>query len=50
VLVASAGNAVTAPLPVPAIEIELAGNARARIPASVSPVLAAAIVETLARR
>jgi hypothetical protein len=34
----------------PAIEIELAGNARVRIPASVSPVLAAAVVEALARR
>ena len=51
VLVASAGNGVTVPPPpVPAIEIELAGNARVRIPASVSPALAAAVVEALARR
>ena len=50
VLVAPAGDGVTAPPPLPAIEIELAGNARVRIPASVSPVLAAAVVEALARR
>jgi transposase len=50
VLVAPVGDGVTAPLPVPAIEIELAGNARVRIPASVSPTLAAAVVEALARR
>jgi hypothetical protein len=47
VLVAPAGDGVTAPPPMPAIEIELAGI---RIPASVSPVLAAAVVEALARR
>jgi transposase len=50
VLVAPAGDSVTAPPPMPAIEIELAGNARVRIPASVSPALAAAVVEALARR
>ena len=50
VLVASAGNGVTVSPPMPAIEIELAGNARVRIPASVSPALAAAVVEALARR
>jgi transposase len=50
VLVAPAGDAVTAPPPMPAIEIDLAGNARVRIPASVSPVLAAAVVEALVRR
>jgi hypothetical protein len=50
VLVAPAGDGVTAPLAMPAIEIELAGNARVRIPASVSPALAAAVVEALARR
>jgi transposase len=49
VLVAPAGDGV-AVLPVPAIEIELAGNARMRIPASVSPALAAAVVAALARR
>jgi hypothetical protein len=49
VLVAPAGNGV-AILPVPAIEIEFAGNASVRIPASVSPALAAAVVEALARR
>ena len=42
VLVAPAGD-------VPAIEIEFAGNARMRIPASVSPALAAAVVAALAR-
>jgi transposase len=50
VLVAPAGDGVTAPPPLPAMEIEFAGNARARIPASVSPALAAAVVEALARR
>ena len=52
VLVAPAVDGVTAPppMPMPAIEIELAGNARVRIPASVSPALAAAVVEALARR
>jgi len=49
VLVAPAGDGVAVP-PVPAIEIEFAGNARMRIPASVSPALAAAVVEALARR
>jgi transposase len=49
VLVAPAGDGVAIP-PVPAIEIEFAGNARVRIPASVSPALAAAVVEALARR
>jgi hypothetical protein len=34
----------------PAIEIEFTGHARARIPASVPPALAAAVVEALARR
>ena len=41
VLVAPAGDGVTAPPPMPAIEIDLAGNARVRIPASVSPALKA---------
>ena len=50
VLVAPAGDGLAAPPPMPAIEIELAGNARVRIPASVSPALAAAVVEALARR
>jgi len=49
VLVAPAGDGLALP-PVPAIEIEFAGNARMRIPASVSPALAAAVVEALARR
>jgi transposase len=48
VLVAPAGDGVAVP-PVPAIEIEFAGNARIRIPASVSPALAAAVVEALGR-
>jgi transposase len=49
VLVAPAGDGVAIP-PVLAIEIAFAGNARVRIPASVSPALAAAVVEALARR
>ena len=48
VLVAPAGDGVAVP-PVPAIEIEFTGNARMRIPTSVSPALAAAVVEALAR-
>ncbi len=49
VLEAPAGDGVAIP-PVLAIEIEIAGNARVRIPASVSPALAAAVVEALGRR
>jgi transposase len=49
VLVAPASDGIAAP-PMPAIELELAGNTRVRIPASVSPALAAAVVEALARR
>ena len=48
-LMAPAGNGAAVPA-VPAIEIEFASNARVRIPASVSPALAAAVVEALARR
>jgi transposase len=48
VLVASAGDRVASPIP--AIEIEFAGNVCVRIPALVSPALAAAVVEALARR
>ena len=47
--VAPAGDGVAVP-PLLAIEIEFAGHARMRIPASVSPALAAAVVEALARR
>ena len=49
VLVAPAGDRA-AILPVAVIEIEFGGNAQVRIPASVSPALAAAVVEALARR
>ena len=49
VLVAPAGDGLAAP-PMPAIEVEFAGHARVRIPASVSPALAAAVVEALVRR
>jgi len=49
VLVAPAGDGVAIPPP-SAIEIEFAGHARVRIPASVSPALAAVVVEALARR
>lgn len=44
------GDGVPAPPAVPAIEIEFADNARVRIPASVSPALAVAVVAALARR
>ena len=50
VLVAPAGDGIAAPPPIPAIEVEFAANTRVRIPASVSPALAAAVVEALARR
>ena len=36
--------------PAPAIEIEFSGSARIRIPASMPPALAAAVVAALARR
>jgi transposase len=36
--------------PVPAIEIELAGSSRVRIPASMPPALAAAVIAALRRR
>jgi hypothetical protein len=49
VLVASADDGVAAP-PVPAIEIEFASSVPMRIPAAVSPALAAAVVAALARR
>ena len=49
VLVAPTGDGL-ALSPEPAIEIEFAGNARMRIAGSVSPALAAAVVEALARR
>jgi transposase len=50
VVVAPAGEGITAPPSLPAIEIEFLGNARVRIPASVSPALAAAVVAALAQR
>jgi transposase len=50
VLMAPAGDGIAAPSPMPVIEIELAGSVRARIPASVPPALAAAVVAALARR
>ena len=49
VLMAPSGDGIAVP-PMPAIEIELAGNARVRNPAAVSPALAAAVIEALARR
>lgn len=36
--------------PVPAIELDLPGSVRIRIPASIPPALAAAVIEALARR
>lgn len=50
VVVAPAGDNVSAPPSIAAIEIEFSGDARVRIPASVSPALAAAVVAALARR
>jgi transposase len=49
-LVAPAGDGIAAPPSMPVIEIEFAGHVRARIPVSVPPALAAAVVEALARR
>jgi transposase len=45
-------EAVAAPAPTPtqAIELEFAGSARVRIPASIPPALAAAVIEALVRR
>ena len=50
VLVAPTGEGFAAPAPLPVIEIEFAGHVRARIAASASPALAAAVVAALARR
>ena len=50
VLMAPSGDGMAAPPPLPAIEIEFAGHVRARIPVSVPPALAAAVVAALARR
>jgi transposase len=50
VLMASAGDGIGAPPSIAALEIEFAGNVRARIPTAVSPAVAAAVVEALARR
>ena len=50
VLMAPSGEGMAAPPPLPAIEIEFAGHVRARIPVSVPPALAAAVVAALARR
>jgi transposase len=50
VLVAPTGDGFAAPAPMPVIEIEFAGHVRARIAASASPALAAAVVAALTRR
>ena len=50
VLMAPSGDGMAAPPPLTAIEIEFAGHVRARIPVSVPPALAAAVVAALARR
>jgi transposase len=50
VLMAPSGDGMAAPPPLPAIEIEFAGHVRARLPVSVPPALAAAVVAALARR
>jgi hypothetical protein len=47
VLVAPAGDGIAIPPPAPMIELEFAGDARVRI---LSPALAGAVVEALARR
>ena len=50
VLMAPSGDGMAVPPPLPAIEIEFTGHVRARIPVSVPPALAAAVVAALARR
>jgi transposase len=53
VLIAPAESAATndtTPCVEPAIEVEFAGKVRARIPGSISPELAAAVVKALSRR
>ena len=50
VVIAPAGDGITAPPAMSAIEIEFSGGIRMRIPASGSPALAAAVVAALARR
>lgn len=45
-----AARPAAADTPVPAIEIELAGSSRVRIPASMPPALAAAVIAALRRR
>jgi transposase len=50
VLVAPTGEGIAAPAPMPVIEIDFVGRVRARIAASASPALAAAVVAALTRR
>jgi transposase len=50
VVVAAPAPSVAAPPTVPAIEIELSGSVRVRIPATIPPALAACVVEALVRR
>jgi transposase len=50
VLVVPAGDGLSAPPPMPTIEIEFAGKARMRIPASIPAGLAAAVVKALSGR
>ena len=45
-----AARPAAADAPVPAIEIEFSGDSRVRIPASISPDLAAAVIAALLRR
>jgi transposase len=46
----AATQAVAAPQPTQVIELEVAGSARLRIPASIPPALATAVIEALLRR
>ena len=49
-VVVAPGGDIAAAAPMPMIELQLPGGISARIPASISPELAAAVIEALARR
>jgi transposase len=49
-LIVAPDGEIAAAAPMPVIELELPGGVSARIPGSISPQLAAAVVEALARR
>jgi transposase len=49
-VIVAPGDSVAAPAASPAIEVEFVGEARVRIPASIPPALAAAVVKALGKR